>query len=483
MGLIERLRTGVRAAMAPPSPPRAKVIVLPPPRRERLYVEPAKDLPSSPPLRREPGRTNGIETHSTHPAFGVSIETIVSCLRSAENGQPVRQFDLFDGILENDGHLRGLLEHRIQTVAGRKWTIKPGGSDAGSQRAAADLEAQLRGVLAFRGFLEHHLMAPHYGMSGSSIRWDLVRGKVMPTWFLDHAHRRFLAPRNDPDRVNEIEFIDSVAPWTQIPLEPGRWAITRARGRNTWAAGTMRTNVFFGAFKRWGGRDWQLFADKFGLPLSIGYYEQGADEVARNALQDALANIGEDGYAVLSDLTEVVVKEAVRSGDASSVWPAIISWCNAEMSKLMAGGTLNQDSGQAGSYALGAVHEARSFAFALADAARVEEMFVRDIGGPFVFWNGYGGALPPRLKIQVMSDLDPEKRARVISILVREVGLDVDEDQIREEFELREPTGTPLKGREAPRPPGGEGGPAGLSLGLDANTLGALVEIFRRKAA
>lgn len=489
LGALERVRAMALIALGAAPDPAPRVVVLPPrPRPEptsRLFVDPPSAIPTAPPQPNpKPGKTYGIETYNSHPDYGVTVGRIVSAYRAAEGGRPVAQFDLFDGMIENDGHLRGLFENRIQTVAGRKWTIKPGRADhPGSARAAADLEEQLRNVLAFRAFVEHHLTAPHYGFAASSIRWDLIKGRVMPTWFLDHAHRRFCSPANDADRINEIEFIDSTAPMSQIALEVGRWAVTRARGRNVWAAGTMRTNTWFAAFKRFSWRDWQIWADKFGLPLTIGYYEQGADEEARNRLADALAGIGEDGYAVLSDLTEVIVKEAVRSGDAASVWPAILAACNAEMSKLMSGGTLNQDSGGAGSYALGAVHEARSFAFALADASRVEEMFVRDIASPFVEWNSYAAASPPRLKLQVMSDLDPEKRARVISILVREVGLDVDEEQLREEFELRAPTGKALKGREVAPPAGGGAPGGGLSLGLDAATRDTLASIFTRRAA
>jgi len=476
VGLLDRFRGAMRRALGVEQ----RVIVLPRPPARRNFVEPPGPLPSSPPASRVTKVGDGgrnIETHNSHPGHGITIEKIVAVFRSAEVGQPAQQFDLFDNTIENDGHYRGLIEGRIQGVAGRDWVLRPGGTDAGSLRAAADLEAHLRNVNAFRDFIEHQLMAPHFGFSASSIKWDLVEGKAMPTWFLNHAHRRFVAPRNELDRVNEIEFVESTAPWSQIPLEPGRWAVTRARGRNVWASGTCRTGTWFAAFKRWSGRDWQMFAEMFGLPIRIGFYEESASPESRQALRDAVEAIGEDGYAVLSAATELVVKEAVRSGDANSVWPAIIAWCNAEMSKLKSGGTLNVDSGQAGSYALGAVHEARSFAFALSDAARIEEMFVRDLGTPFVAWNGYGGAKPPRLKIQILRDLDPEKRARVIAILVNEVGLDVDEDQIREEFGLRPPTGAPLKGREKPAPAGsgfGGGAKLALGLGLDAATLEGL---------
>lgn len=402
------------------------------------------------------GDARGIDTYSSHPAVGLTADMLLSFYREAERGVPVQQFDCFEDLIEVDGHLRGLVSGRIEFVSGADWTLKPGRPDSPSEIAAAALEEQLRNHLGFREFIEHHLEAPHFGIAGTNIVWDIGDGGVVtPMEFRNAAHRRFASPSQE--LAGRIMLINGQTSRDLVPLEPGLWALSRYRGRNPWAAGLMRTAAWWAMFKRWSVRDWQVFAEMFGLPLAIGYYEEGASLESRNALADVVKAIGEDGFAVLSALTEVVIKDTARSGDSSTVYPQIAALAEAQMSKLIAGATLAVDGGgpgSKGSYALGAVHESRAYALARADARRVEEMFVRDVGRWFNQWNGYDRAAPPRLKIQIARD--NIERAKVLETIGQIV--DLDEDQIREEFHLRKPA--PGKGvrfqsaKPANTPPG-----------------------------
>jgi phage gp29-like protein len=410
-------------------------------------VVPLRQLDSitlNPPVaRREIARPiRGLDTYNSHPGRGIEPQMIVSIFRQAERGDPVKQFDLFDDMIENDGHLRGLIDTRKQSVSSKPWVLRSGKpGHAPSDRAAVDLEERLRLHLGFRDFLEHQSSAPFYGFAATNIVWDVVGGLVTPAEFINVAHRRFAAPSEE--RAHEIMLITGeVGRMSLTPLQPGVWALTRYQHRNPWAAGLMRTATWFAYFKRLAHRNWQVFADMFGLPLVIGYYDEGASATTRAALEEACRMIGEDGYAVLSKLGEIVVKENARSGDASSVYPAIADRCDAEQSKLIAGATLNTDVDGKGSYALASVHESRAFEMIGADAERIAEMFVRDVGLPFVRFNGYGDdAAPPRLKIQLSRD--SLERAKVVQMIGQ--AIPIDEDQLREEFGLRAPSGAGVK--------------------------------------
>ena len=401
------------------------------------------------------GDARGIDTYSTHPAIGLTADMLLSFYREAERGVPVRQFDCFEDLIEVDGHLRGLINERIEFVSGADWTLKAGRPDKASEVAAATLEEQLRNHLGFREFIEHHLEAPHFGIAGTNIVWDISDdGVVAPVEFRNAAHRRFAAPSQE--LAGKIMLVQGTTARDLVELEPGLWAMSHYRGRNPWACGLMRTAAWWAMFKRWSVRDWQVFAEMFGLPLVIGYYEEGAGLESRQALEDVVKAIGEDGYAVLSNLTEVVIKDQARSGDSSTVYPQIAALCEAQMSKLIAGATLAVDAGgpgSKGSYALGTVHEERAYALKRADARRVEEMFVRDVGHWFNTWNGFDRAAPPRLKIQITRD--NLERAKVLETVGQIV--DLDEDQIREEFSLRVPApgkGVRFQAAKAPAAPG-----------------------------
>lgn len=415
----------------------------------RTDVGPA--IPVTPRRVYRPGR---IDTGNSHPAFGMDGPMLVSYYREAERGNPEKQFDTFDDVIETDGHLRGLINGRVETVSGSTWVIAPGRDDKPSKIAADALGERLRNELGFREFIEHHLMAPHYGIAVTNLVWGYEDGTIAPIEFVNAPPRRFRAP--DARRAHEIWLIIGDEGSRQImELERGLWAISRYRHRNPWAAGLMRTATWWAMFKRLSVRDWQVFAAMFGLPLAIGYYEEGASEPSRLALEEAVRTIGQDGYAVLSAMTELVVKETARSGDSSTVYPQIARFADEQNAKLIAGATLTTGSEGAGSYGLGTVHAGREYRFAVADAKRIEEMFVRDIGVPFRDFNGFDRAAPPKLHIQISNAT--KERAEVLQVIGQVV--DLDEGQIREEFSLRKPAeGTGIRFQpKTPAAPPGEG--------------------------
>lgn len=405
-------------------------------------------IPRPTPNRNAPIKPRRIDTYNSHPAVGLTVDMLLSFYRDAERGMPVRQYDCFDDLIETDGHLRSHYNGRIEAVAGCEMMVKPGRSDKPSEFAAAALQERL-GELSFREMIEHQLTAPHYGIACTNIVWDVVDGVIAPIEFVNAAHRRFAAP--DQDHASEIWMIDGDNTRDLVALEPGLWAVSRYRGRNPYACGIMRTAAWWAMVKRWAVRDWQVFAEMFGLPLSIGYYEEGASEASRMALGDAVKSIGEDGYAVLSQMTEIVIKDTARSGDSSTVYPKIIDLAEAQIAKLFAGGTLNSDVAGTGSYNAASVHESRGYKLERADARRIEGMFERDIGRVFCAWNKFDRAAAPHLSIKITRDnLDRAKSLEIVGQVI-----ELDEDQIREEFSLRVPAnGKGVKFSKSPAPAG-----------------------------
>lgn len=386
----------------------------------------------------------GMDTYNSHPVTGLTAETLLGMYRQAEAGSPLRQFDAFDDFMEIGGHLRGLVEGEIEAVSGCDWVLQPGRRDKASEIAAAELEERLRAGVGFRDFLEHQLSAEYFGMAATNLVWDRVERVIQPIEFVNVSHRRFAAP--SAERAGEIMLIGGDSLSERIELEPGYWAVTVYRSRNPWAGGKLRTAGWWEMFKRWSMRDWQVFAEMFGLPLVLGYYEEGASQTSREALTEAVKSVGEDGFAILSTTTELVVKETARSGDSSTVYPKIVEMCEQQQSKLIAGSTTATDTTGVGSYNLGTVHATRAYKSQRRRATRIDDMFTEQVGIPYIAWNGHDRAAPPRLKIQITRD--SLERAQVVDKLAELI--DVDEDQLREEFSLRVPA--PGKGvRKAPK--------------------------------
>lgn len=393
----------------------------------------------------------GQQTYSSHPEVGLTPELLFSYHRSAELGAPVRQFDLWDGLIERHAEMRGMFAERNEDVAGCDFSVMPppDRDDKPSQIAAAALQEYLQYSIAtemvspsyrpaycFRTWLEHQGTAVPFGYACTNNIWDNVEKLVVPTRFEPIAQRRFGAPAGD--RANEIWLVDgSKSIFELIELQAGCWSVTAYQHRNPYAAGLMRSCAWWVMFALLSFKGWNVFAEMFGLPMAIGYYDEGAGKASRDALEDAVRTIGQDGYAVLSHLTELVIKESSRGGDASSVWPLIMKFSAAQITQLITGGTLNTDvsSTGAGSYNAATVHESRSYKMKRRDATRLEDTFTETIGKPFVIWNGFDRAAPPRLKMKISRD-DLE-RAQTLKILGEAIG--IDENQIREEFNLRTP--------------------------------------------
>lgn len=412
------------------------------------------------PIRRPRGEIAPMDTlqevWNLHPTFDLTLEGLMSYYRQAERGQPMRQMDAFHDMIELDPDLRSKVNDRIESVAGCDWIVMPGANDKASGVAAETLNEHLQNQIQFRSYLMHQSTSVAMGYAATNMQWDLVERVVVPTVFVNPAARRFGSPT--VDRANEIWLRDDSTA-KLVELEPGLWSVSTYRnilGRNTYACGLMRSAAIWSMFKRWAMRSWQVFADMFGIPLAVGYYEEGAAPASKAALENTVRNIGQDGYAVLSALTEVVIKEVARGGDSSTVYPLILKTCEEQIAKLFTGGTLNTDVAGVGSYNAASVHESRSYTMKMYDAQMLQETFTSSIGAAFVRWNGYDRAAPPRLKIKIRRDA--LQWAQTLEIIGQAVPLSA--SQIREDFNLREPAGAGDEVKFEQTPPPKPGDPA-----------------------
>lgn len=379
-----------------------------------------------------------IDGATFRPGYNLTPARLWSIFRAAEVGQPAAQCDTFEDLLENDGHMRGQYESRMGSVAFRPWILQPGAADDDSRAAARDLTIALR-TTNMPSCLWHMQQALGYGWSGINIAWQFAEdtGIVAPHYFLCAPHRRFIA---DMAGQGDMRFLTPEQSAQGVPLLPGEWIVPIRPHRMFVRAGFFRTTSWWALFKRMSITDWIVFAEKFGVPLVIGHYEERASPEARAALMQAVTDIGSDGQAVLSEFTKIVIEnQATRYGDVAALHPTIAARCDAEISKVITGATLNVETGGPGSFALGKVHEGRAVALQYADAFWVQNTFNDAVCLPFVRYNArYKKAAPPQLQIRVQPDMDPLTEVKVYSQL-QLMGLEIEDEQMRERFGLRRP--------------------------------------------
>ena len=78
----------------------------------------------------------------------------------------------------------------------------------------------------------------------------------------------------------------------------------------------MRTAAWYALWKRYGTRDWVVYAEKFGIPLALVKYDPALEDNAKDVALEIVENIGNDGGAAVPNGITVDVVQADRNGNA-----------------------------------------------------------------------------------------------------------------------------------------------------------------------
>lgn len=413
-------------------------------------------IPGSPPTGQD-AHDLLFDTYVDHPGHGVTIAGVVGIFREAEMGNPQRQCDLFDDLVEPDGHLASLFEKRNEAVSGKPWTIQAGGQGDEAELAAHVLRSVFSGLPMIEVF-QHLLTFNRYGYSAVEIDWTIriIDGRewIVPSWFTIVRARRFrIGTGHNGEAADELRLYADIKRPRGDELRPYKWITIRQSGSVPLAsAGLMRGCAFPAIGKRYGFRDWLIYSDKYGKPLPVASYDETGDDEAKDTATEIIQNIGSDVGAVIPKSITVDFKEP-KNTDNSKTHGGLIAHCNAEMSKRVNGSTLANDNAGSGgaSYALGAVHDSVRWEAVQYDAGRVETAFDTQVFTAFCVFNRINAA-PPRMKIQVVRDLAPLTRAEVTDIYVNKLGGAVSKSQMAQELGYREPTDENDKLAGAPKP-------------------------------
>lgn len=431
-------------------------------------LERPKPLPANAPDGQVARDMRPFDAWVDHPGYAITPQGILATFRLAESGDPQRQCDLFDDLIENDGHLRNLFEQREQSVAGKPWVVQAGGPNDDEATASTVLGWALK-RLPMVEIMKHLLTVNRYGWAAVEIDWGLVTidgtgnpavdGKrwIVPVWMTLVPARRFKinASSTTPGGTNELRIFTDAARTQGDPLEPGKWLVLKRS--NTWVAraGLMRTCAWPAMAKRLGFRDWLVYAQRFGLPLpTVTYKAEEADDDDISVAEKIVKKIGSDGGAVIPDSLKLEFHEAAQTdAENSKSHGGLIAHCNAEMSKTVNGSTLANDNAGSGgaSYALGEVHATVRWDNVLFDAELFQEGMRTQVGEPMMRFNGLRGSAP-LTKVQVVRDLDPKTRAEVADTFVNKLGGKVSLSQMGQELGFREPSGEGDTAPGAPKP-------------------------------
>jgi hypothetical protein len=221
----------------------------------------------------------------------------------------------------------------------------------------------------------------------------------------------------------------------------------KARSGHATRSGVLRVVGWMYLLKNFALKDWAAFNEVFGMPLRLGKYDNTASPADREALVQAIRNLGSDAAGVISKSTEIEFVEAASRSGGANPYQLMADFCNREMSKAVLGQTLTTDTtGSTGTYAAASVHAQVRRDLVEADAQALATTLREQLLRPLVGFNfGWDKPVPWfRFRFEAEEDL------KTLSMVYRNLaamGKHLPEDKIREIEDILFSTERPVQQR------------------------------------
>ncbi len=374
---------------------------------------------------------------STYPSLGLTPGRLTGIFQEADQGLVQRQMELFEEMEEKDAHLASLLQTRKLAVLSLDYEVLPYAKTPEDEAIAGavgemvyripDLEAAFLDLLDAigKGFSLAEVM---WGRDGNRVtigdlRW-IPQKKLT---FVEDLHPRLLTREN---------------PWQgeEFPLWKVIYHRYKARSGHDTRAGVLRVVGYMYLLKNYAMKDWAAFNEVFGMPLRLGKYDPMASPADREALVQAIRNLGSDAAGVISKNTEIEFVEATsRLSGNTNPYQVLAEFCNREMSKAILGQTLTTDTtGATGTYAAARVHSQVRRDLVEADAQALAHTLREQLLRPLVGFN-FGWDKPvPWFRFRYEEEEDLKTLSEVYRNLAA-LGLPLSLEHVAERFGIPMP--------------------------------------------
>lgn len=393
----------------------------------------------------------------THPSRGLTPARLAQILEQAEMGDILLQLELYDDMMEKDGHLFAELTKRQRALLTVDWGIKPPANPSTQEKEAAqELESRLEDMDDLEDVVLGAAAAIGPAFSCQEIEWELV-GKDWnvkcihfrpPTWFtLDRETRSQILLRQ-PGVIG-------------VPLNPFGWIthIHRAKPGYLARSGLMRQLVWPYVFKTYAIGDLAEFLEIYGLPLRVGTYPAQATKEEKATLLAAVAALGHDAAGIIPEGMLIDFKEPATGKQDPFI--EMIALMERIESKVVLGGTLTtQADGKTSTAALGIVHNEVRHDILDSDARQVASTLTRDLVYPLGLLNGLikDQRRRPRFSFDVQEEEDFQTMAEGLKTVIVDMGLPVPKQWAYEQMRIPQPA----EGEDVVQPPAPQPSPFGV---------------------
>lgn len=367
-----------------------------------------------------------------YPGDGLNPSRLAAILREADQGEPLRYFELAETIEERDLHYAGVLGTRKRSVAQIDISVDAAGDDAASVRHA-DMVREWLARDELQDELFDILDAIGKGVSLTEIVWDTSEGQWRPGRLEWRDPRWFRFSRED----GRTPLLRTDA--GDRPLDPFKFITLTIRAKSGLPvrSGIARLATWSWMFKAFTQRDWAIFTQTYGQPIRVGKYNAGATEEQKDTLFRAVANIAGDCAAIIPDGMIIEFIESKSVSQSTDLYANRSDWLDRQVSKAVLGQTATTDA-IAGGHAVGREHRQVQEDIETADAKATSAVLNRDLIRPWVDLEFGPQKAYPRLRIARPDQEDLSQLADSLAKLVP-LGLRVQASEVRDKYGLSDP--------------------------------------------
>ena len=374
---------------------------------------------------------------SSYPSHGLTAESLAIIFREADQGNVIRQMELFEEMEEKDTHLYSQLQTRKMAVTGLDWEIQPFADSEQDKEIADFVNRQLKNIENFEEIILDLLDAIGKGISVSEIEWGLSQEgyNIIKNIEWVHSKKLFWDSISDSIKICTKQFPAGV----ELPQNKFIVHKYKARSGHTSRAGILRVCAWMYLFKNYDLKDWVHFCEVYGMPLRLGKYNETATEEDKEQLKRTLVELGTDAAGIIPTSAEIQFVESAKTSSVQ-LYEDFARYCDEQMSKAIQGQTLTSDSG-GGSFAQSKTHDGVRHDLTVADSKSIARTIRRDLITPLVYFNFGNRANIPFFVYDSQEAEETKELSETIKTLVCDLNLKVPTSYIYKKFSIPKPEG------------------------------------------
>lgn len=375
------------------------------------------------------------DKYSGYPSNALNPKRLARIFMEADQGDVMSQMELFEEIEEKDAHVMSQMQTRKLAVTGLDWNLQPAGETDRDRDVANFVEHKIRKIPRLREVMLDILDAIGKGISISEIDWEVDAAGMYEIAGVEWVHPKKLTWDYLTD---ELKICTKEYP-SGISLPENKFVVHRykARSGHPSRAGILRVVSWMYLFKNYDVKDWVSFCEVFGMPLRLGKYSAAASKEDKEALAEAIINLGTDAAGIIPDSANIEFIESNKTTSAE-IYENLARYCDEQISKAIVGQTLTADTG-GGSYAQGKVHADVRRDLTIADAQSLAETITESIVRPLVLYNFGPDVGYPAFQFDCKDPEDLRQTVDIYKILAVDMGLAIPKDHIYSKFAIPEP--------------------------------------------